>query len=96
MDGLTPVREFGCDEPMLEVSLSAFRHAYTGELSLGGRFGQRRRTVGSVTEKSGSRYQTYPVGDGESENIHQKEINTRGAEEEIASNLTNSSIKRLL
>ncbi len=86
MDGLTLVREFEGDEPMLEVSLSAFLHAYTGESSLGGELMQRRRTVGSVTEKSGSRYQTYPVGNGESENMHQKKINTHGAEEEIASN----------
>ncbi len=36
MDGLTLVHEFGCDEPMLKMFLSAFRHTYTGELSLGG------------------------------------------------------------
>ncbi len=81
---------------MLEVSLSAFLHAYTGELSLGGELRQRRRTVASVIEESGSRYQTYPVGDGESKKMHQEKINTRGAEEEIASNLTDCSIKRLL
>ncbi len=85
MDGLTLVREFGCDEPMLEVSWRVFLHAYTRELSLGGELGQRQRTVGSVIEESGSKCQTYPVGNGESENIHQKKINTRGAEEEIAS-----------
>ncbi len=53
MDGLTLVRGFGCDEPMPEVSLSAFLHAHTGESSLGGELVLQRRTIGSVTENPG-------------------------------------------